>query len=384
LSVLVQLWFFREEASGTALVRNLSLPLLLAAALSLAAALRARAPVDADDDEAGVVVAILVATLGLFVCLASAERGAEPWPLFVALAMAVLLLVVSALRGRAGLVPVALAASALFALSWHAAYFQLEDLPVAATAYVAFPLGFLALPFVVSSGSGIWQGRSAPWLASAFAAPAFFPVLHRTFVAAFGKAWIGALPVALAVVSVAALAAARRQFSHPRTGARLRLRHLAAFAAVALGFVTVAIPLQLDRQWITVGWALEALAVWWLFGRLPHRGLKYLGALLFAAVGVRLLLNPEVLHYQERGRPIFNWLLYTYGVPALCCFFGGALVRRAEASRPGAPEHDVLPGDRACLGAGPAADVLAHQPGGGRLLLSGTLRRVEPRAALRA
>jgi len=355
LSVLVQLWFFHDAASASALVRNLSLPLLLPAALSLAAALRARTPVDADDDEAAVVVAVLVAIAGLFMCLASAERGAEPWPLFVALAMAVLLLVVSALRGRAGLVPVALAASALFTLCWHAAYFQLEDLPVAATAYVAFPLGFLALPFVVSR-AGVWQGRSAPWLASAFAAPAFFPVMHRAFVAAWGKAWIGVLPLGLAVVSVAALAAARRQFAHPRTGARLRLRHLAAFAAVALGFVTVAIPLQLDRQWITVGWALEALAVWWLFGRLPHRGLKYLGALLFVAVGVRLLVNPEVLQYQERGRPVFNWLLYTYGVPALCCFFGGALLRRAEASRPSAPEHDFLPGDRVWLG--PFASVL--------------------------
>jgi len=100
LSVLVQLWFFRGEASATALVRDLSLPLLLPAALSLVAAFRARAPVDADDDEAGVVVAVLVAIAGLFACLASAERGADAWPLFVALAVADILLVVSALRGR--------------------------------------------------------------------------------------------------------------------------------------------------------------------------------------------------------------------------------------------------------------------------------------------
>jgi len=357
LSVLVQLWFFRGEASATALVRDLSLPLLLPAALSLAAAFRARAPVDADDDEAGVVVAVLVAIAGLFACLASAERGADAWPLFVALAVADILLVVSALRGRAGLVPVALAASALFASCWHATYFQLEDLPVAATAYAAFALGFLALPFVVSrAGASIWQGRSAPWLAAALAAPAFFPVMHRAFVAAWGKAWIGLLPLALAALSVAALAAGRAEFARPGRDARLRLRHLAAFGAVALGFVTVAIPLQLDRQWITVGWALEALAVWWLFGRLPHAGLKYLGASLLVAVGVRLLVNAEVLHYQERGRPVFNWLLYTYGVPALCCFFGSSLLRRAEDTRPSPPEHDLLPGDRSRLG--PAASGL--------------------------
>ena len=39
---------------------------------------------------------------------------------------------------------------------------------------------------------------------------------------------------------------------------------LALAAAAALGFVTVAIPLQLDREWITIGWALEAAAVAWL------------------------------------------------------------------------------------------------------------------------
>ena len=354
LSTLVQVWFFRADASATALVRDLSLPLLLAAALSLAAAWRARAPVDADDDEAGVVAAVLVAVAGLFGCLASAERGADAWPLFVALAVADLLLVVSALRGRARLVPVALAASAIFASCWHAAYFEREDLPVAATAYAVFTLGFLVLPFVVSrAGGSIWDERSAPWLASAFAAPAFFPAMHNAFVAGWGKAWIGVLPLGLAVLSVAALAAAQRRKGG---GARLRLRHLAAFGAVALGFVTVAIPLQLDRQWITVGWALEAVAVWWLFGRLPHAGLKHLGVVLFAAVGVRLLVNPEVLRYQARGAPVFNWLLYTYGVPALCCFAGRALLRRAEDARKEAPDHDVVPGDRAWPG--PAAAVL--------------------------
>ena len=228
---------------------------------------------------------------------------------------------------------------------------------MALPAYAAFALAFLVLPFAVSSASErVWAGRSAPWLASALATPAFFPVIHDAFVAAWGKAWIGVLPVGLAAVSVGALAAARRQIARSPSEARLRLRHLAAFGAVALGFVTLAIPLQLDRQWITVGWALEALAVWWLFGRLPHPGLKYLGAGLLAAVGLRLLVNPEVLRYQERGLPVFNWLLYTYGVPALSCFFGAAALARAEAARPAQPEYDWLPGDRTRFG--PAASVL--------------------------
>lgn len=113
-------------------------------------------------------------------------------------------------------------------------------------------------------------------------------------------------------------------------GARLRLRYLALFSAVALWFIAVAIPLQLDKQWITLGWALEAMALCWLFGRLPHRGLPVFAGILYALVGVRLLFNPEILEYHERGAPLFNWILYTYGIATLCCLIGQSLLRRAS------------------------------------------------------
>jgi uncharacterized membrane protein len=148
---------------------------------------------------------------------------------------------------------------------------------------------------------------------------------------------------------VAALALVSQRFPAAADAAAraLRLRYLALYASVALGFLALAVPLQLDPQWITVGWAVLAAAVCWLFGRLPHPGLKYLATALFAAVGVRLLLNLEVFRYQPRGLPIVNWLLYTYGVPALCCFLGAWWLRRSEASRGGRPEFDWMPGDRA-------------------------------------
>ena len=71
--------------------------------------------------------------------------------------------------------------------------------------------------------------------------------------------------------------------------------------------------------------------MFWLFGLVPHPGLKYFGLLLFGVVGARLIVNPEVLRYQPRGAPIVNWLLYTYGVPVLATFAGAWLLRRAEA-----------------------------------------------------
>ena len=133
----------------------------------------------------------------------------------------------------------------------------------------------------------------------------------------------------MAAVSVIALYGVAREFAPSIEGAdaKRRLNYLALFAAIALGFVATAVPLQLERQWMTIGWAIEAAAVWWLFGMLPHPGLKWTSGLaLFLAVAARLLANPEVLRYQPRGAPILNWLLYTYGVPALCCLAGAYLI----------------------------------------------------------
>jgi uncharacterized membrane protein len=362
LAALVQVWFHHATV-GETLLRNLSVPLLLAIALALVAARRAEAPVNATEDEGGVVGATLVAIAGLFGCLASSELGGDPWPLFAALALTQVLLVASAVRRDwTWLLPAGLVAAALFATAWQFVYFQpSEDVAVVLPVYAAFYLAFLTLPFLMPGRiATLWRDRPAPWLASALAGPAFFLALHDAVSRAWGKGMIGLLPVTLAALTVLALSGISRRFvARPGEGAseRPRLRYMALFAAIAVGFVAVAIPLQLDRQWITVGWALEAMAVFWLFGRLPHAGLKYFGALLYAFVGVRLLLNwDNVLRYEPRGLPIVNWLLYTYGVPALCCLLGAVLLKRAEAARRNAPEHDVLPGDRLYLA--PAASLL--------------------------
>ncbi|HEV8577947.1 MAG TPA: DUF2339 domain-containing protein [Thermoanaerobaculia bacterium] len=354
LAFLTQIWFHHGTA-GPTLWRNLAVPVLLAIVLSLVAARRARAPINALEDEGGAVGATIVSVLGLMGCL-TPELAADPLPLFAALAVYAVLLVVSARRRDwTPLVAAALVLSAAFAVGWQEGYFEAAggDLAVVLSIYGVFYLAFLVLPFALAATvAPEWQERRLPWISSALAGPAFFLPLYRAVSIGWGKAYIGALPLLLAALSVAAVAGVRRRFAAAPEGtpeAGRRLGYLALFSAVALGFIAVAIPLQLHRQWITVGWALEAAAVWWLFGKLPHPGLKYFGALLFAFAGVRLLANPEVLRYEERGLPIVNWLLYTYGVPALCCLVGAVWLKRAEAARQGAPDYDFLAGDRKVL-----------------------------------
>ncbi|MBN2369303.1 MAG: DUF2339 domain-containing protein [Vicinamibacteria bacterium] len=339
VALLIQAWFFSTTREAS-LVRNLSLPLLLPLSLSLLAVWRAREERSAScrvENEVATVVTVGTALLGLFGCLALPALGSDPLPLFAALAALTALILVSSLRRRWDLlVPGALAASALFITLWQAAYFQPIDLPVVLAGYVGFYLVFLGLPFILPASLTAPNTPSAGlWFGSAMAGPLYFFAVYEAVTAVWGKAFIGILPVLLAALSVSALAGVDRRM--PLTldapAARLRLRYLALFAAVALGFIALAIPIQLDRQWITVGWALEAMAVYWLLGRLPHPGLRLFGTALYLAVGLRLLVNPEVLLYETRALPILNWFLYTYGVSAACCFLGARFLARVQERR---------------------------------------------------
>ena len=138
---------------------------------------------------------------------------------------------------------------------------------------------------------------------------------------------IGILPVAQAVLMGSLLL--RLLGIEPR-GAR-SLGRLALVAGAALAFVTVAIPLQLEKEWITIGWALEGMALAWLYGKIPHKGLLFASSGLFTAVFVRLALNPSVLIYAERSDiRIWNWYLYAYLVSAVAMIVGGRMLAKTD------------------------------------------------------
>ena len=136
---------------------------------------------------------------------------------------------------------------------------------------------------------------------------------------------MGLIPAAFAVPALISLVMLVRQI--PAESPR-RLALLAWFGGVALFFITLIFPIQFDRQWITIGWALEGAALLWLFHRVPHPGLRLAGAGLLIAGFARLALNPAVLSYHTRAAtPIINWYLYSYGIVTICLFAGAWLLR---------------------------------------------------------
>lgn len=143
-----------------------------------------------------------------------------------------------------------------------------------------------------------------------------------------GTAYIGLLPVLFAVVYLTALAWIVRRVPGE---SQIRSTQLACFGGVALFFISLAFPLQFEKEWITLGWALEGMALVWLFQRVPHPGLKIWALVLLALAFVRLALNPTVIDYHPRTAiPILNWYLYAYGVTALSFGLAAQLWRPRE------------------------------------------------------
>jgi uncharacterized membrane protein len=99
---------------------------------------------------------------------------------------------------------------------------------------------------------------------------------------------------------------------------------LATQGAAVLAFISLVFPVQFDREWITLGWAIEGLLLILLFRWIPNRRLRAAALIVLAGAFVRLALNPAVLEYHKRTPiPIWNWYLYAYGIAAVCFFLSG-------------------------------------------------------------
>lgn len=296
---------------------------------------RSKEPPSAGASEAGVTPwtwpapwnTVLPALSGIlpFFLLATAAvrlRPSDPSSLFglVALLLVLLLgLVRSAGPSVEALGPVALGGAALVQYAWHGAAFSSANPFVPLCWYMAFFAVFLFLPFLQPGRFGRYR---LLWVTSALSGPIHFRLFYRSALALGLSSHIGALPVAESLVALAALWGAVR--SVPEGPHRRGL--LALFGGVALFFITLIFPLQFEKQWITLGWALEGVALLWLHRRIAHKGLRLWAIGLLIAAFTRLALNPAVLSYHPRAEtPLVNWYFYAFGLTAACLFLAAKI-----------------------------------------------------------
>ena len=184
----------------------------------------------------------------------------------------------------------------------------------------AIYLPFVAFPLLLGKRTG---SSLHPYLAAVLASvPFFFYARHATYHADL-QHLVGLLPLAqAALLGLLILRLLRIEPKGERNMSRLAL-----VGAAALAFVTVAVPVQLEKQWILIAWALEAAALIWLYRRVPHQGLLQWAAGLYFIVFIMLVFNPAVYDWHPAsGRAIVNWYLYTWLVPAVAFFVGARML----------------------------------------------------------
>src|SRR6478672_62083 len=248
---------------------------------------------------------------------------ANPSPVFgLALLLVVLLLGLAKIFSLDLLACVALGSTILLEHAWHFAHFKKEDAGIPILWYLGFTAVFTIFPFIFHRQ---FARTSTVWASAALAAPFHFFLVYDVVRATHpNSGMLGLVPAAFAVPSLLGLGALL-QLTPKDSPARNA--QLALFGGAALFFITLIFPIQFDRQWITLGWALEGAALCWLFHRVPHSGLRMAGMALLLISFARLVFNPAVLEYHTRAAtPIFNWYLYTYGIVAICLFVAARLL----------------------------------------------------------
>ena len=179
------------------------------------------------------------------------------------------------------------------------------------------------------------QGRSvkplAPiiWAATAAAAPLaiLIALYYRIYV--FDRS----LPFAALALLIAALFAVATELitkREPRPGSASAA---AIFATGSIAALALALTFALEKGWLTVALALMVPGTAWIAEKRPLPWLRWLCGILVALVMVRIAWEPRIVT-DVGTTPIFNWILYGYGIPALAFWVAGFILRKRADDTP--------------------------------------------------
>jgi uncharacterized membrane protein len=238
-------------------------------------------------------------------------------------------------------VPAAAVMTAFVMADW-AADFQYEHLiapggPVAGTVaepakrVVDVQLALGAGYAILFAAAGFFaQGRSehktAPmlWAASAVFAPVAILIALYYRIYGFERS-IPFAAIALLLAAFYAVAAETLTKREERPGMS---EAIALFAVGSVAALALALTLALEKGWLTVALALMVPGIAYVSVQRPLPLLRWLAAVVCVVVLLRIAWEPRIVGSDVGTTPIFNWLLYGYGVPALSFWVAGHLLRK--------------------------------------------------------
>ena len=126
--------------------------------------------------------------------------------------------------------------------------------------------------------------------------------------------WMGAFAIGMALLYASAAKILLQRVDTSR-------REVLLLIAIALTFVTIAIPIQLSSNWITIAWAVEGLAILWAALELRSARLRVHAFALFALAFFKFLLWDTPYGHRAPFIPVFN-RYFLSSMAVIGCFLG--------------------------------------------------------------
>jgi len=201
------------------------------------------------------------------------------------------------------------AGTLLLYIGWYSSFYSRNQLGLTLTFATLFFAIFAIAPLVTLQPEG-----EAPLLASipavlAFANAGVYFLQAYVVIEEVDKTDMAWFALALAAVYIFLSRQVHIRRITPGASQILHFLHL----AVALGFITVAIPIRLNAHWITIGWFVEAGILLWVADRIKSELLNVFALAALALGVVRLLLIDNFPTTQL----IFNMRMATYTVAVI-------------------------------------------------------------------
>ncbi len=207
------------------------------------------------------------------------------------------------------------------------------DLPTGAGTHIALGAALAAL---FGAAGFAAQGRSSNavagliWSGTAVVTPIAILIALYLHIAEFDRSipFAGLALLLAALYGYAAEALSKRE---PRPGLA---GSAAVFAAGAVASLALTLTFALEKGWLTVGLALMVPGIAWVAEQRPLPALRSLAAAMVVLVLLRVGYEPRIVGHDLGATPIFNWLLYGYGLPAAAFWYGGHLLRKRADDAP--------------------------------------------------
>jgi uncharacterized membrane protein len=194
----------------------------------------------------------------------------------------------------------------LLYVGWYSSFYDQSQLRLTVGFATLFFAIFAVAPLLARQGdSKSSLSESVPLMLALVNAAIYFLQIYVMYEAIDTKvtAWFA---LALAAVYIFLSRRTRARATSAEAARRVDLLHL----GLAIGFITVAIPIRLDAHWITMGWFVEAAVLLWIAARI-HSELLNVFATGALVLGVGRLLFFDNFYVTT---PIFNTRMATYAV----------------------------------------------------------------------